>query len=74
MIPRAHPGYVGMFTRHQMPGAIENSSRVKKVAVEKGDAHPVGARATVLGSISHPKMGPWAISSNGMPCRGAPCS
>ncbi len=51
---RTEPGYVGAFTREQADGAIPNGSKVRKVAVEHGDAHPVGALAIVLGSIREP--------------------
>jgi hypothetical protein len=35
----------------QAKGAIPNGARVRKVTMEPGDFHPVGARATVLGSV-----------------------
>lgn len=46
------PGYIGAFTRDTAPGAIASGERVVKIESEKGDAHDVGAGATVLGSIS----------------------
>ncbi len=54
---REHPGYRGMFTRDEAEGAYRNGTRVIKTASEPGDGHPVGATATVLGSISHPPLG-----------------
>ncbi len=48
---RLESGYVGSFTREQAPGAIPNGKRVRKIAGEPEDAHPIGAGATVLGSI-----------------------
>jgi hypothetical protein len=57
MQPRAHPGYFGLFTRHQLPDAILNGTRVVKVRSDPGDAHPIGSLATVLGSMGHPKIG-----------------
>ncbi len=44
-------GWVGVFTRSRAPGAYPNGSRVEKVATEEGDTHPIGALATVLGSV-----------------------
>lgn len=54
---REEPGWAGVFTREQADGCYPNGSRVEKTIEEKGDAHPVGARGTVLGSISHPDVG-----------------
>jgi hypothetical protein len=51
------PGWTGIFTREQAEGAIANGRRVVKVKGEAGDAHPVGATATVLGSLSYPELG-----------------
>lgn len=48
------PGYTGAFTRRRADGALPNGTRVKKIKVEEGDTHPVGALATVLGSIRDP--------------------
>jgi hypothetical protein len=53
----SEPGWTGMFTRRQAPGALSNGTRVEKIATEKNDAHPIGAHATVLGSIAHPENG-----------------
>jgi hypothetical protein len=47
-----------VYSRDQAEGAIPNGTRVKKVAGDVGDAHPIGALATVLGS-----MGPVPDSS-----------
>jgi hypothetical protein len=51
---QVYPGYVGLHTREQAPGAIANGTRVIKTKTEPGDGHPVGAQATVLGSIRSP--------------------
>jgi len=40
-----------MFTTDQAPGAWPNGSRVHKVTGDPGDVHPLGALATVLGSL-----------------------
>lgn len=52
-----HPGYVGVFTRGEAPGAYPNGSRIKKVWGEPGDANPLGTEGTVLGSVYHPDHG-----------------
>jgi hypothetical protein len=57
MTVQLHAGYVGAFTREEAEGALCNGTRVVKVWGEKGDAHPLGAEATVLGSMSHPDVG-----------------
>jgi hypothetical protein len=54
--PRQHEGYIGYFTRDQAEGAIPNGSRVVKVWGEPGDGHPIGATATVLGSLGDPSF------------------
>jgi hypothetical protein len=54
---REYPGWFGIFTREQAPGALPNGTRIVKVQTEKGDAHPIGARATVLGSMAAPNVG-----------------
>lgn len=54
---RPYPGWHGMFTRNQAPGAYRNGTRVVKIATDVGDTHPLGATATVLGSLYHPKVG-----------------
>lgn len=48
------PGWRGWFTREQALGAWRNGTRIVKVAVEEGDAHPVGSLGTVLGSMAAP--------------------
>lgn len=53
---REEEGWIGVFTRAQAEGAIPNGTRVVKVLVEKGDTHPLGAKATVLGSAVVPEM------------------
>lgn len=54
---RAYPGWGGIFTRQQAPGAYPNGTRVKKVKAEPGDKHPIGTEATVLGSMAAPPVG-----------------
>lgn len=54
MVFREYPGYIGVHSREQAPGAMPNGTRVIKVAGEPSDTHPIGARATVLGSVSTP--------------------
>jgi hypothetical protein len=48
---RPYPGWHGVFTRNQAPGAYRNGTRIVKVSVEPSDAHPIGTPGTVLGSI-----------------------
>lgn len=52
-----HPGYLGVFTRNQAPGAYLNGSTVHKGTTEPGDATPEGTPGTVLGSIYDPELG-----------------
>lgn len=55
---RNHEGYVSAFTRHQYAGAkYKNGTRITKAVFEQGDAHPIGALGTVLGSIGAPGYG-----------------
>jgi hypothetical protein len=56
---RDYPGWIGGHSREQVPGAIPNGTRVRKVKTEPVDTHPIGAEATVLGSIAieHPELG-----------------
>jgi hypothetical protein len=51
---RHHHGYAGLHTREQAEGALPNGTRIRKVAVDGRDAHPVGTLGTVLGSIKAP--------------------
>lgn len=51
---REWPGYHGMFTRAQAPGAIPNETPIKKVWSEPGDLEPVGKSGKVLGSLAVP--------------------
>lgn len=45
-------GWRGMFTRHETVGAMPNGTRVTKVAIDNDkDAHAVGDKGVVLGSI-----------------------
>ena len=39
-----------VFTSQQVEGALPNGTRVRKCAHEDGDAHKLGALATVIGS------------------------
>jgi hypothetical protein len=48
---RRYEGWGGLHTREQAAGAIPNATRVYKDVAEVGDSHPVGSRATVLGSL-----------------------
>ena len=41
----------------EYPGAMKNGTRVVKVFAEPGDAHPLGALATGIGSMGHPSGG-----------------
>lgn len=50
---RQEPGWVGAFTRAQVPGAIENGTKIVKVKTEAGDANKLGTKGTVLGSFMH---------------------
>jgi hypothetical protein len=54
---RLYPGYEGVFTRDEAPGAIPNGTRIVKVWSENDKETPVGTNGTVLGSISHPNVG-----------------
>jgi hypothetical protein len=47
----AKPGDVAMYTTAHAPGAYANGSRVRKATFHPGDAHPVGALGTVVGSL-----------------------
>jgi len=51
------PGWVGVLTRGEAPGAMKNGTTIVKVLSEPGDFKPVGTRGTVLGSIRHSKVG-----------------
>jgi hypothetical protein len=53
---RNYPGWEGMFTRDQAPGALANDTRIMKTNSEPGDAMPDGTLGTVLGSLSHPDV------------------
>jgi hypothetical protein len=55
--PIEHPGWFGLFTRDEYPGALRNGTRIVKVLTLPGDAHPVGTRGVVLGSMGHPEVG-----------------
>jgi hypothetical protein len=46
-----------MFTTEQAEGAWPTGTHVIKIKAEPGDKHPVGATATVLGSIGAPGVG-----------------
>jgi hypothetical protein len=49
-----HPGYGGLHTRGQAPGAIPNGARIVKRNSEQRDSQVDGALGTVLGSIRTP--------------------
>jgi hypothetical protein len=52
------PGWAGVFTRREAVEALhKNGARIEKAEFVAGDAHPVGARGTVLGSIHDEKLG-----------------
>jgi hypothetical protein len=51
---RNEEGWVGAFTRAQADGAIPNGTPIVKVRTEAGDAHGIGARGVVLGSLRAP--------------------
>jgi len=55
--PHAHPGWLGLFTTDEYPGALPNGTRIIKVLMLQGDAHRPGAKGTVLGSMGHPQIG-----------------
>lgn len=42
---------LGAHTTEQAEGAIPNGSRIRKAVMEEGDTHPIGALATVVGSV-----------------------
>lgn len=50
------PGWEGVFTRERAAGAMENGTRIKKIVHEQGDMHPMGARGTILGSLTAPGL------------------
>jgi len=53
LVFREEKGWLGTFTRYQTPDApFKNGTKIKKVFCEQGDAHPIGALGTVLGSVS----------------------
>jgi hypothetical protein len=55
---KEHPGYHGVFTTEQYPGALPNGTRITKVMSEVKDSTPNGSLGTVLGSIGHPDLAP----------------
>lgn len=50
-------GWVGVFTRDQVEGAIPNGTRIVKARRESGDATTIGTQGTVLGSIDAASLG-----------------
>lgn len=53
-----YPGWHGCFTRESSDRAkFPNGARIEKSVNESGDAHPLGSRGTVLGSIWLPERG-----------------
>ena len=59
---KPEPGWIGIFTRDQAPGAIPNGTKIVKAVREAGDTHDVGARGTVLGSYKSPGGLPGALA------------
>jgi len=55
-MPRAEPGWAGLFVRSEIEGALRNGTRVVKVTFDSKDAHPPGSLATVIGSFGPPEM------------------
>lgn len=55
--PRSFEGWHGRHVRDEVPGALRNGTRVRKVGSDPDDTHQDGAPATVLGSMSHPAVG-----------------
>ena len=53
---RNERGWSGAFTRQQAPNAMANGTRVVKATFESGDAHALGAKGTVLGSVAIPPL------------------
>jgi len=51
------PGWVGVFSTDEAPGAMRNGTRIVKSAKDPGDARGIGATGTVLGSLSDPEWG-----------------
>jgi hypothetical protein len=49
-----HPGWTGVYTTRNAPGALPAGTRVTKALDEPGDAHHIGDEGTVLGSIAMP--------------------
>jgi hypothetical protein len=47
-----YPGWIGIHTRAQAPGAMPNGTRIVKAALEAGDAHPLGSAGRIIGSIA----------------------
>lgn len=50
------PGWMGAFTRNEVPTALPNGMRIVKVNSEKNDGTPDGTAGLVLGSFSHPEI------------------
>jgi hypothetical protein len=55
--PKEHPGWLGMFTTEEYPGALRNGTVIEKATFEQGDGTPIGAKGRVLGSMGHPEIG-----------------
>lgn len=47
-------GWTGAFTRAQAKGAMPNGTRVRKLAGDPGDTHPICSPGVVLGSFATP--------------------
>lgn len=51
---RYEKGWLGAFSREQAEGAYPNGTRVVKCVEQPGDAHRLGDKGTVLGSLDLP--------------------
>lgn len=65
------------FTQKEAPGALRNGTRVEKTEYEPNDAHQIGAKAIVLGSLGpiafegNPKVWGYFVQWDDLP--GVPC-
>lgn len=53
------PGWLSHWIEEDTPieGAYEPGTRVRKIATEPKDTHPIGALATVVSAVQHPTLG-----------------
>jgi len=47
----SRPGWIGLHTTDQAPGAYPNGTRIIKSRMGEGDSHKVGDKGTVIGSM-----------------------